>query len=59
MHPLRAAGVGSSVRYIKHEEDLCALVYLNGTSTSRDGWISSPAASILNAELAAEADSDK
>jgi len=58
MHPLRA-GVGSSVRYIKHEEDLCALVYLNSTSTSRGGLFSSPAASILNSELAAKADSDK
>jgi hypothetical protein len=58
MHPLRA-GLGSSVRYIKHEEDLCALVYLNRTSTSRGGLFSSPVASILNSELAAEADSDK
>jgi hypothetical protein len=59
MHPLRA-GVGSSVCYIKHEEDLGALVYLNGTSPMKQGgWFSSPAASILNAELAAEADSDK
>jgi hypothetical protein len=58
MHPLRA-GVGSSVRYIKHEEDLCALVYLNRTSTSGGGLFSSPAASILNSESAAEADSDK
>jgi len=58
MHPLRA-GVGSSVRYIKHEEDLCALVYLNRTSTSRGGLFSSPAAIILNTELAVAADSDK
>jgi len=58
MHPLRA-GVGSSVRYIKHEEDLCALVYHNRTSTSRGGLFSSPTASILNSELAVEADSDK
>jgi hypothetical protein len=58
MHPLRA-GVGSSVRYIKHEEDLCALVYLNRTSTSRGGLFSSPATNILNTELAAAADSDK
>jgi hypothetical protein len=58
MHPLRA-GVGSSVRYIKHEEDLCALVYLNRTSTSRGGLFSSPVANILNTELAVAADSDK
>jgi hypothetical protein len=38
MHPLRA-GVGFSVPYIKHEEDLGALVYLNGAWPMKQGWL--------------------